>query len=128
MTVPAGAITKDGACLYFEDGVPIAAKKVKDSELDKFMGLVSHQDARIFASDAWAQRESLQVMDGSRSSVWRQSLRIGRSMALAPRRGASTTSCLWARRSSRITKTLCGDASSSETLGECNGIGKPRTS
>ena len=45
--MPAGAITKDGACLCFEDGVPIAAKMVKDSDLDKFMSLVSHQDARM---------------------------------------------------------------------------------
>ena len=47
MTVPVSVFTKHEACLYFEDGVPIAAQKVKDSELDQFMSLVSHQDARI---------------------------------------------------------------------------------
>ena len=35
------------SCLYEEDGWPIAAKQVKESELDQFLSLVSEQDARI---------------------------------------------------------------------------------
>ena len=35
------------SCLYVEDGWPIAAKQVKESELDQFLSLVSEQDARI---------------------------------------------------------------------------------
>ena len=33
--------------MYEEDGWPIAAKQVKESELDQFLSLVSEQDARI---------------------------------------------------------------------------------
>ena len=47
VTVPPGAVTAGGAFLFAEDGVPVAAKKVKNSELDEFMSLVSHQDTRI---------------------------------------------------------------------------------
>ena len=35
------------SCLYEEDGWPIAAKQVKESELDHFLSSVSEQDARI---------------------------------------------------------------------------------
>ena len=44
---PKGAHTLNGACLFEEDGWPIAAKQVKEAELDQFMALVSIQDARI---------------------------------------------------------------------------------
>ena len=49
MTPPTSAVyLKDKkSCLYEEDGWPIAAKQVKESELDQFLSLVSEQDARI---------------------------------------------------------------------------------
>ena len=65
LTVPASAFTTDGACLSFEDGVPIAAKKVKESELDQFMSLVSHQDATILpvtCGCSWKRYKSWTVL------------------------------------------------------------------
>ena len=37
----------DKAALFLVDGVPVAAKKVRDEDLDSFMALVAKQDARI---------------------------------------------------------------------------------
>ena len=49
VTVPASAVRTGGgeAALYIVDGWPVAAKRVKDEDLDAFMGLVAKQDARI---------------------------------------------------------------------------------
>ena len=47
--LPASATKMPGdkAAMFLVDGVPVAAKKVRDDELDDFMALVSRQDARI---------------------------------------------------------------------------------
>ena len=47
MVVPPDAVTSGGASLWIADGNPIAAKPVKESDLEDFMALVARQDARI---------------------------------------------------------------------------------
>ena len=47
VVLPPDAVTSGGASLWIIDGIPIAAKPVKECDLEDFMSLVARQDARI---------------------------------------------------------------------------------